>query len=73
MKEKKVGMYITYAVFELLKTKNLADITTTEIIKKAGLCRSYFYRKFYLPEDVIRHYGIALCHEIDRIISPATD
>ena len=66
MKEKRVGKDITYAVFELLKTKPLADITTTEIIKKAGVCRSSFYRNFYLPEDVIRQYGIALFQEIDR-------
>lgn len=66
MKERRVAEYITYAVFELLKTKNLADITTTEIIKKAGVCRSSFYRNFYLPEDVIRQYGIALFEEIDH-------
>lgn len=66
MKEKRVGKEITYAVFELLKTKPLADITTTEIIKTAGVCRSSFYRNFYLPEDVIRQYGIALFQEIDR-------
>ena len=36
MKEKKVADYITDALFELLKTKKMVDITTTEIIKKAG-------------------------------------
>lgn len=66
MKEKRVDQYITCAVFDLLKTKHLADITTTEIIKKAGVCRSSFYRNFYLPEDVIRQYGTALFQEIDR-------
>lgn len=66
MKEKHVGQDITCAVFELLKAKPLTDITTTEIIKKAGVCRSSFYRNFYLPEDVIRQYGIALFQEIDR-------
>lgn len=66
MKEKSVAEYITYAVFELLKTKDLADITITEITKKAGVCRSSFYRSFYLPEDVIRQYGIALFEAIDQ-------
>ena len=56
------------ALFELLKTKNLPDITTTEIIKKAGVCRSSFYRNFYLTEDVIRQYGTALYEEINRQI-----
>lgn len=73
MKEKKVGEYITYAVFELLKTNDLADITTTEIIKKAGVCRSSFYRNFYLPEDVIRQYGIALFEAIDQRIPVAQE
>lgn len=73
MREKTVGEYITCAVFDLLKTKNLADITTTEIIKKAGVCRSSFYRNFYLPEDVIRQYGIALFREIDRQIPSAQE
>ena len=68
MKEKKVADYITDAVFELLKSKKLENITTTEIIKKAGVCRSSFYRNFYLPEDVIRQYGITLFDEVDRKI-----
>lgn len=65
MRERKVTDYITDAIFELLKQKKLENITTTEIIKKAGVCRSSFYRNFYLPEDVIRQYGIALFEEID--------
>lgn len=68
MREKKVTHYITDAMFELLKTKKLENITATEIINKAGVCRSSFYRNFYLPEDVIRQYGIAIFDEIDRNI-----
>lgn len=68
MKERKVADDITDALFELLKTKNLVDITTTEIIKKAGVCRSSFYRNFYLPEDVIRQYGVAMFEDIYRKI-----
>lgn len=64
MKGKKVTIYITYAMFELLKSKRLEDITTSEIIQKAGVCRSSFYRNFYLPEDIIRQYGVALFEEI---------
>ena len=67
MKERRVADDITDALFDLLKTKNLADISTTEIIKKAGVCRSSFYRNFYLPEDVIRQYGAAIFEEITRL------
>lgn len=73
MKERKVADDITDALFELLKTKNLADITTTEIIKKAGVCRSSFYRNFYLPEDVIRQYGVAMFEDINRTIPLAQE
>lgn len=66
MKEKKVDKYITAALFELLKSKELIDITTTEIITKAGVCRSSFYRNFYLLEDVIRQYGNEMFEEIDQ-------
>ena len=68
MPERKVITYITDALFELLKVKELVNITTTEIIQKAGVCRSSFYRNFYLPEDVIRRYGIAIFEQIARDI-----
>ncbi len=68
MPERKVITYITDALFELLKVKELVNITTTEIIQKAGVCRSSFYRNFYLPEDVIRRYGITMFEQIARDI-----
>ena len=73
MRERKVTDYITDALFELLKEKKLEQITTTDIIKKAGVCRSSFYRNFYLPEDVIRQYGSALFDEINRNITIAPE
>ena len=73
MKERRVADDITDALFDLLKTKNLADISTTEIIKKAGVCRSSFYRNFYLLEDVIRQYGVAMFEDINRKIPLAQE
>ena len=68
MKERTVVNDITDALFELLKTKELAKITVTELIQKAGVCRSSFYRNFYLTEDVIRQYGSAMYDEINKTI-----
>lgn len=68
MKERNVTTDITDALFELLKTKALSKITVTELIRKAGVCRASFYRNFYLTEDVIRQYGIAMYAEINRRI-----
>ena len=68
MKERSVAADITDALFELLKTKELPQITITELIKKAGVCRASFYRHFYLTEDVIRQYGTAMYEDINRKI-----
>lgn len=68
MKERNVATDITDALFELLKTKELAQITITELIRKAGVCRASFYRHFYLTEDVIRQYGTTMYEEINREI-----
>ncbi len=68
MKERSVSTDITDALFELLLTKELSQITVTELIRKAGVCRASFYRNFYLMEDVIRQYGIAIYDEINRSI-----
>ena len=68
MKERSVATDITDALFELLKTKELPQITITELIKKAGVCRASFYRHFYLTEDVIRQYGTAMYEDINRKI-----
>lgn len=68
MKGRNVITDITDAMFELLKTKELSQITVTELIRKAGVCRASFYRNFYLTEDVIRQYGTAMYEEINRKI-----
>jgi len=68
MKERRVTTDITDAMFELLKAKELSEITVTELIRKAGVCRASFYRNFYLTEDVIRQYGTTLYDEINRKI-----
>lgn len=56
MRTKVVTDYIIDALFELLKKKELNQITINELVKKAGVCRSSFYRNFFLLEDVIKKY-----------------
>jgi len=73
MKERNVATDITDALFELLKTKELAQITVTELIRKAGVCRASFYRHFYLTEDVIRQYGTSMYEEINHKIPLTRD
>lgn len=71
MKEKIVDKYITNALFELLKVKPLAEISTTELITKAGVGRSSYYRNFYFLEDVIKQYGKNLFSRISQLPSIA--
>lgn len=73
MKEKKVDKYITNALFELLAIKPLAEISATELIAKAGVCRSSYYRNFYLLEDVIKQYGKNLFSRISQLPPIALD
>lgn len=49
----RVKQAITDATFDLLKTMPLADITITNIIKKAGVARVSFYRNYNSKEDVL--------------------
>jgi len=47
---------ITQALLKLLKTKNLDNITITEITNKAGVGRVSFYRNFDSKEDILKKY-----------------
>ena len=48
--------YLTTALFQLLKTKDLNDIKVTALVKRAGVSRMAFYRNFDTLEDVILQY-----------------
>lgn len=56
MKKKIVNYYLTEALFSLLKNKDLCEITITELIEKAGVGRSSFYRNYYTLTDIISEY-----------------
>ncbi len=44
---------ITEALFALMDEKSLADITVSEIVRKAGVARASFYRNYTSKEDVL--------------------
>lgn len=52
-REVSVDVYITEALFALLKKKKFKDISITEICKKAGVTRMSFYRNFESKEDIM--------------------
>lgn len=52
---------ITQALIELMEHKPFADITITELVKKAGVSRVSFYRNFESKRDVLeRHLHVLL-------------
>lgn len=53
---------ITEALFALMRTKSLSEISVTEIVERAGVARVSFYRNFGSKEDVIKkHLGVLIC------------
>ena len=48
--------WMQLALIELLKTKDLDDITVSELTKKAGVARVTFYRNYVSLADIIFDY-----------------
>lgn len=41
------------ALYKMLKTKNIADIKITDLIKSAGVSRGTYYKHYYLLTDLL--------------------
>ncbi|WP_285946899.1 TetR/AcrR family transcriptional regulator, partial [Thomasclavelia cocleata] len=55
-KNKYVKKEITTALLNLLKEKNLEEITVSEITSKAQVGRVSFYRNYKNKEDILKQY-----------------
>ncbi len=53
-KQPKSKIWLTEALFYLLKTKSFSKITINDIAKKAGVSRLTFYRNFNSKEDILQ-------------------
>lgn len=47
---------LTEALLELMKSKPFSEISVTELIQKAGVARSTYYRNFNSKEDIIKQF-----------------
>lgn len=56
MKTAVVKTYFEEALFELLQNKRIENITINELCKKAGVCRSSFYRNYLVMNDIVDIY-----------------
>ncbi|KRK65326.1 transcription regulator [Companilactobacillus tucceti DSM 20183] len=48
--------YLTTALLQILETKNLNEITISQVVKKAGVSRMAFYRNFETIGDLLTAY-----------------
>ena len=64
---------ITTALIQMLETQSFEEISVTELVKKAGVCRVSFYRNFDSKEDVLRKHLKALLDEWAKQYEGRTD
>lgn len=58
-----VKKQITEALIDFLKSKELSDISISEVTKKARVSRISFYRNFETKEDILKSYINTIFHE----------
>lgn len=63
------GRMIERALFALMKEKDYARITVSEIVKRADISRRTFYRLYKEKDEVLHCYFGRLCWEYSRKIS----
>ncbi|PMD67814.1 TetR/AcrR family transcriptional regulator [Companilactobacillus nuruki] len=62
--------YLITALLDMLQTKNLNEISITQVVKKAGVSRMAFYRNFQTLEDIlIAYYKPKIDSEFNIIIN----
>jgi AcrR family transcriptional regulator len=57
---------LAIALLQLMKKKEISEISISEIVKVAGVGRSSFYRNFNSKEELLSSYIVDLYHEYFR-------
>ncbi len=52
------------ALYEMIKEKDINKIKVIDLIKKAGVSRSCFYKYYYLPKDILIEDWISIVKDI---------
>ncbi len=63
---------IQTALAILLETKDIEHITISELVKKAGVSRTAFYRNYNVKEDVIDEITDISFHYLSKLVYEAT-
>ncbi|WP_143462323.1 TetR/AcrR family transcriptional regulator [Levilactobacillus enshiensis] len=62
--------YLATALLQLLATNDLADLTVTQVVKRAGVSRMAFYRNFTTLADVLTaHFDPILTARFDDVLA----
>ncbi|MFC6261859.1 TetR/AcrR family transcriptional regulator [Levilactobacillus fujinensis] len=62
--------YLATALLQLLATNDLADLTVTQVVKRAGVSRMAFYRNFTTLADVLTaHFEPILTTRFDDVLA----
>lgn len=64
---------IQEALIRLLRTKDLDQITISELVRTAGVSRTTYYRNYYNKEDVLKDLFDSLMAEVATAIAAAPD
>ena len=57
------------ALFSLLATKDINDISVTELVNKAGVSRAVFYKHYYLVKDVLKKDVKDITNQVQKRMS----
>lgn len=65
--------YMVESLFQLLSQKKFSEITISEIVLRAGVNRSTYYRHFYQKEDIIYYFLDNVMKQYVSQIKPNVD
>ena len=59
---------LSMALIYLMNEMDFNKITITDIVKRAGVSRTAFYRNYSVKEDILKEIGLEVTNELCRIL-----
>ena len=59
---------LTEALIEILKEKNVMDVTVSELAKKADVTRTTFYQYYRDPVDMLEQLQDEIAEDIQKVV-----
>ena len=64
---------LTEALIDILKEKNVEDITVSELAKRADVTRTTFYQYYRDPVDMLEQLQYEITQDIQKIVERPED